>query len=262
MENGEGNSSAPPAKENVAHVAVRIPPFWDNNPTLWFAQVESQFQLGNVSVDGTKYGHVVANLSERQMLEVQDVIASPPAGNTKYATIKAALIERLSQSKGKQLQQLLHSEELDDRSPSQLLRRMRGLADGSVTDEVLKNIWLARLPEDTRKILTVSTGDLDDLCRVADRLHEIQPAAGQMHALERRIEELTRQLHECSSAPRKSRERVRSNSRSGSHSLSRSRRDNLKNGHGFCWYHECFGSKANKCREPCAFKSENLKGGQ
>jgi len=245
---------------SVAHVAVRVPPFWDSNPTLWFAQLESQFELAHITADSTKYGYVISNLSERQMLEVQDIVSAPAAAN-KYGTIKAALIERLSLSKGKQLTQLLHNEELGDRTPSQLLRRMMSLGDGSVTDEVLKNIWMSRLPADTQKILTVSSGNLEALARVADQLHELHPSTSHASVLEKRVEELTLQLHAYTSSSKHGREEERSRSRTRARSHSRGR-NRSSSKPGTCWYHRRFGDKARGCEEPCNYKAGNGKGSQ
>uniref|UniRef100_A0ABD2X807 DUF7041 domain-containing protein n=1 Tax=Trichogramma kaykai TaxID=54128 RepID=A0ABD2X807_9HYME len=40
----------------------RLPPFWRTGPELWFFQIESQFQVHNVTSDATKYHLVVAAL--------------------------------------------------------------------------------------------------------------------------------------------------------------------------------------------------------
>jgi len=39
----------------VNRVAIKIPPFWADEPELWFAQLEGQFALGGITQDATKY---------------------------------------------------------------------------------------------------------------------------------------------------------------------------------------------------------------
>lgn len=34
---------------------LRIPPFWPEDPDLWFAQLERQFTLCNITSDSVKY---------------------------------------------------------------------------------------------------------------------------------------------------------------------------------------------------------------
>ena len=46
----------------VNSVSLTLPPFWPEQPTIWFAQTEAQFVIRNISVELTKFYHVVAAL--------------------------------------------------------------------------------------------------------------------------------------------------------------------------------------------------------
>lgn len=248
----------------INRVAVKPPPFWKQNPVLWFAQLESQFVLAGVTADDTKYSYVVAALDEDMATEVQDILASPPSTD-RYPAIKNALIARLSQSETKRLEKLLRTEELGDRTPSQLLRRLRTLANNAVNEDILRNIWLSRLPPDAQKILTVCAGDLDALAQTADRIAEMYPstcvttvcpqpqADNSLAALQAQIAELTAEVTalrtHCESNRRKSRRYRSPGKRSRSPSSAR-----------ICWYHRRFGSEARKCSPPC--EKENSTGSQ
>jgi len=47
---------------NINRVAMHIPPFWTDDPELWFAQLEGQFALSIITDDDVKYGYVLSKL--------------------------------------------------------------------------------------------------------------------------------------------------------------------------------------------------------
>lgn len=240
-----------PTSALINTVAVKPPPFWRQNPVLWFAQLESQFVLAHVTADDTKYSYVAASLNEDLATEVQDILASPPSTD-RYSTIKNALITRLSQSETKRLEKLLRTEELGDRTPSQLLRRLRTLANNAVNEDILRNIWLSRLPPDAQKILTVCAGDLDALAQTADRIVEMYPSVSvaavspstdnTLTALQAQVAELTAQIAAL---------RTQYSSRQSQRHRSPRRRSRSPSTAKICWYHKRFGSEARKCNPPC-----------
>ncbi|XP_047996330.1 uncharacterized protein LOC125234169 [Leguminivora glycinivorella] len=159
----------------VCKVGVRVPPFNADEPALWFAQIEAQFQLSKITQDDTKFYYVAGQLEARYAMEVKDVITNPPAAD-KYGKIKAELIRRLSASQEKRTRQLLVHEELGDRSPSQFLRHLQNLAGTAATSELLQTIWCDRLPHNVQTILaSQSDQSLDKLADLADRVYELAP---------------------------------------------------------------------------------------
>ena len=109
----------PPAVATIA----KLPSFWPNDPSLWFAQVEAHFATRRITQQKTKFDHVVASLAPDVATEVRDIILAPPADNP-YDNLKKTRISRTTLSEQQRLRQLLHAEELGDRRPSQLLRKM------------------------------------------------------------------------------------------------------------------------------------------
>ncbi|KAK4887207.1 hypothetical protein RN001_003478 [Aquatica leii] len=120
---------------------VKLPPFWQVNPTLWFTQVDAQFYTYKLKSEITKYFTVISCLDSAVLQEVSDILVNPPETD-KYENLKRQLIERFS---------------LGDKSPSQLLREIKTLADNKVSDEVLKTLWLQRLPTNIQAILSASS---------------------------------------------------------------------------------------------------------
>ncbi|XP_064488511.1 uncharacterized protein LOC135400609 [Ornithodoros turicata] len=160
----------------VSSIAVKLPPYWDRIPSTWFIQAEAKFHLAGISSQRTKFYHVIAALSPSAAEEVFDIIASPPADDP-YDSLKNALLKRTSPSDRARLQQLLSSEELRDRRPSQLLRRMwqlHGEGTDATTQNFLRELFLQRLPRNVQTVLaTASKLSIDELASLVDAVMEV-----------------------------------------------------------------------------------------
>ena len=110
----------------VSSVTIKIPPFWPADPKVWFAQVDAQLTMKSITSQKTRFDHVVASLSPEYATEVRDLILKPPTVDP-YTELKKQLIKRTAASEKKRFRQLFSTEELRDRTPSQLLRRMQQL---------------------------------------------------------------------------------------------------------------------------------------
>lgn len=250
--------------EQIARVAVKPPPFWKNSPALWFIQLESQFALADIKEDGTKYNYVVAAIDSEALNSVSDIILSPPSTN-KYDSLKKRLIDAHSESESAKIQKLLQGVDIGDQRPSQLLTRMRALAGDNVGDNMLKSLWLNRLPTNTQTILTALSEELPKLATVADKIHDLSvpsainniatPSSSNTHALEQQIAELTKQVNELSTMVKRQQNRSRSRS---TRRKSPYRNNPQNSNNGYCFYHSRFGHKAKKCTSPCTYReSEN-----
>ena len=97
----------------------------------------------------TKFDYVVASLAPEFAQEVRDFILNPPASSP-YSNLRKILVEHTAASEQRRLQQLFNAEELGDRKPTQLLRRMQQLLGdkASSTDaSFLRELFLQRLPD-------------------------------------------------------------------------------------------------------------------
>lgn len=244
----------------IGHVAIKIGPFWKKDPELWFKQLEAQFALARVTTDETKYHHVVGKVDAEILDCCSDLIQTPPATN-KYAAIKSRIISEFTESKTNKMQQLLRSCELGDRKPSQLLREMKKLANGIVTDEsLIKMLWMQKLPETSQAVLKVSEDLLtaDQLAEQADKLGEISRGSNvaavstnnDPYAITELKKEIANITVEIAALKRKG--------WSPSQQTPSRSQGNVPNGNDpFCFFHRKFGAAARKCRQPCQFHTKN-----
>lgn len=249
----------PIQQPEVNRVGIRVPPFYPQKPALWFAQLESQFILANITSESTKFHHTMSNLDPSYAAEVEDIIVDPNPDN-KYTRLKSELIKRLSASKEKKVIQLITREELGDRTPSQFLRHLKNLAGPDVPDDFLRTLWTSRLPNNVQSIIaSQAKASLEEVAELADRvLDVVSPASclqvastssttardtnAQIAALTRQVRSLQAQLSR----------KTRSRSRNSNTSERRRSASNYKK-YNNCWYHNKFGNKAKKCIQPCDY---------
>lgn len=235
----------------VATVSVKLPPFWPADPHLWFAQVEAQFAIKGITAQKTKFDYVVSSLSPEFATEVRDLLIRPPE-DTPYDTLKTQLIKRTAATDQQKLQQLLSTEELGDRRPTQLLRRMQqlvgntpGLADGAL----LRELFLQRLPATVRMVLASadSSTPLTELAQMADKIVEV--AVPSIAAFQTPSYPNPTELEDLRSELASLKSTVKTLTRRRSPSPRPRRQDSQDQ---LCWYHERFGEAARKCKEPCS----------
>ena len=188
------HGSPPPVSDpTLATVSLKLPTFWPADPELWFAQVDAQFRTKRITSQVTKFEHVIATLDPQYAAEVRDIILKPPDTDP-YDRLKEELIKRTTASEQRRLQLLLNAEDLGDRTPSQLLRRMQQLMGGkAVTDDqsFVRQLFLQRLPPNVRMVLasTKDDEDLESLASLADKVMEVaSPAVNAVHTTELSIE--------------------------------------------------------------------------
>ena len=145
---------------------------------------------------------------------------------------------------------------ISERKPSKLLWLMRQLhGDGNTDTELLRELFLQRLPKEIRVVLTAMATDitktLDDLADTVDNMIEATGSTtsvdnnspyqipGQVTEIELLRQEVATLRH------------VRYHKRPAS-----------TNTKGFCWYHARFGKRerARSCAQPCSFSGNDKVG--
>lgn len=281
----EGPTTAPrtepavlaPATVVTSTVQIKLPPYWPSDPQIWFAQ----FNTRRITSQKTRFDYVISSLAPEVAHEVRDLLLRPPENN-QYDALKSALIQRTTLSEQRRLQQLFSAEELGDRKPSQLLRRVQQLLGdkASTTDSsFLLELFLQRLPPHVCMVLaSTDTTDLEKLAQLADKIVEVaaprvntttsqssnteinttttvsQSSNPEIQQLRAEISELKQLIQEATSRPQR---RHRSSSRPSRSQPSRPTSPDNSTSDNLCWYHHRFGDLARKCQPPCSRSQEN-----
>lgn len=268
MSDNEEFLDASPDTNRVNKVSVKIPPFWTPNPKLWFIQIESQFVTSGITADATKFHTVVAAIDSHVLAQVYDVIDPLPATGTMYDTLKKRIIKEFSESDQRKMKKLLSDHELGDKKPSALMREMRILGGANVSGELLKQLWLQRLPSQTAAILAVNQeDDCDRLAMLADRIHEttIDPqimatSTSKTHVqvsatsiINTDMVNLQKQVFELAGEVDALRNRKHKGNSQQNRTNHRGQTDQEQ-----CWYHRKYGNDAQKCRPPCVYSGNAL----
>ena len=245
---------------------------------MWFCQVENLFVTRRITSQQTKYAYIISSLQPEVAQEIRDLLLRPPEKDC-YEVLKAELIRRTSASEQKRIRQLLTTEELGDRKPSQLLRRMQQLlGDNKLDAKLFKQLFVQRLPTNAQLVVAPSLDklDIEGLANIADKILEVSPSSAPVAAvslptpspttqatadtddLRQLVSQLTLQVAKLSEQVTElSAHRSRSPQR---RTPSNSRRRSRSSSRGICWYHRRFRDRARHCIPPCNYSSSNQKG--
>ena len=285
---------APAASRPVA--SLRLPPLSTEETELWLSQVECALGVAGITDDLTRYQVLVVNLPTEVAVQVGDVISNPAPS---YASLTAALRDRLAQSRASRLEALLRHQQLGDQRPSELLRRMQGeLAMAGVLpadNGLLRTLYKQRLPKAARAALSLLPEDipLPELAAAADRFMEAttstqgqalsvsavqapppnQSAPDQLTASVAALTAAIGQMQTDLTSMRQvqyhqdqqHRYRGRSSSRfsrARSSSQRRGQQQQPQQQQQLCFYHLKFGAAARKCSDPCSWISSQQGNGQ
>ena len=206
-------------------VAVKVPAFWTNNPKAWFSQLEAQFGLRNVTVDDTKFWYVVSNL-DRDAADRCTAFLEAVPDTDKYPAIKRHLIRCFDLSDEERADRLLDLNQLGDRRPSELADVILRLCGTRDLNFLLRRIFMRALPCRIRSaIATCHVKGLQELAAEADLAMTSTAADTPVTPLSNCTERSSNDLNIDAVNP--------------------SRKRNL------CYYHQRFGARALRCRQPC-----------
>lgn len=176
--------------DTINKTVLEAPPLWKQNPALWFHYLEGQFQSAGVTTDDSKYHTIVAALDADVLCNVSDLIGNPPQKDM-YETIKTRIINEYTESDEHRINRLL-TLSLGNRKPSELLKEMKQLAAGMMTDDAVRIFWIQKLPAGLRSTVVLLSGTLDKIALMADKMIEMNPSQSDkaLQQLEYKVREL------------------------------------------------------------------------
>ena len=224
--------------------APKLPEFDSNDPELWFSRLESEFTMATPSVtDGPKrFAYASSRLSATHASAIADLIREEPRRPDIYQRFRQRMVDTYGPSETKRASNFMDYPDLGDGSAVEMAANMLQCLPPSarVPHPVLRETFLRKIPTD----LCNSLGKLTD--EDLDLLH-----------LGKRVDDLK--------ATRASGTAVNTVKTSGTKYKNKKRKteakDDGKNGvklevtphPDWCFYHEKFGKKAERCRPPCTF---------
>lgn len=215
------------------------------------------------------------------MNQVGDILTSCSADDpTLYSKVREHLISAFIPNADKSLAELFSTTPLNARRPSHMFREMRNItANANLTcdNQIIKTLWLQKLPVRFREILSVMPDDINTLITNADKLHDIieahtlpscaavstiptsapttTSANAETAALRVAVESLTKQMSLLQGQSHQRQVRSKFRSKSRIHTPPPTKGDDNRN--KFCYLHERYGDKAHRCKASnwCEFKS-------
>lgn len=248
-------------------VSPRLPLFTPNKPEVWFIIAEAQFSLAGINQQGTKFKHLLGQLDPSTVENLLDIAASETFTN-KYDLAKARLLKVYADSEEKKINKLLREVEMGDEKPSQFLLRLEVLGNGKVPENIIKNVWMDRMPKNIQTILAITEGSLQKLAEIADKLWELNSNYN-ISPVERKTEtspanlEIKKLNEKINMLEEKINQLLETNNNNRSRSPSPYKRSKspsrFKNTGKFCFYHFKFKENAKKCTPPCQWRAGNEK---
>jgi len=154
----------------MSNLSLPTAPFSSKDPEGWFRQLEAIFNLSKIEDDATKYVHLQARMDPLILRDVSKFFANEPATD-KYKSLNGKIIAKYSVPRDAQVLQLLEGLSLGNRRPSELLGEIQRLASTDVSENVMRTIFVKKLPETIGSILVGSGEQLQKLGELADKIY-------------------------------------------------------------------------------------------
>lgn len=304
----DDESAAPPVASNrdddtdkeVSTVsnAVKIPPPLMDTANLegFFLAVEYWFAASGITVaqDSKRFNFIMAQVPQKALVELKAKFEMLPATG-KYEFAKRTLTEHYSESQQRRMQRVLSEMALGDTKPSQLYYEMRRVANGSISDELLLDLWATRLPANIQHLVVANQGPINEKVAIADAVMESQrwrpinaissatprgaptdhapprsdPQCSHaqcienwkdvrqyLHSIRKTLTDLQNSMRATTQDRIPARTRRYSTTSDSSTGTQRTAPSSNQATSDVCWYHEKHGVRATKCRSPCSFKAK------
>ena len=227
----------------VGTLSVKLPTFWPDMPEEWFAQAEANFRARRISSQKTKLNLVVVALDPDTLKGVLDLIEEEP-NEESYGKLKARLVQSFQLSTVDKIKKAMEMPALTDESPVKLADKMIALTRGASGEEIVKTMFLAKLPDEVRKVMWAEPlSGWTEMKARANRLWHAKKDKRRPYVNET----------EVASAIEQEANAVRAAGKGGCNNGFRDfARTFQQIPGGPCVFHYFFGKSATRCRDPCS----------
>ena len=152
----------------------KIAPFYVNDVELWFNQLESQFDLHDITDDDERYRLACAALSREVASDVRDILLQPFLSH-KYISLRGVFIGRRGWTTPERVNKVISGEKLGTDIPSRFFRRPQKTAGFGTTavvgKAVIRQAFIRQMPVSIRAHLatTPDSTSLESFAVLADR---------------------------------------------------------------------------------------------
>ena len=253
---------------------VKLPEFWPESAALWFCRAEQEFALKSVTVDATKYSYLVSALPQVVANRVADELLDPDS-TAPYAVLKKRLLKTFTPSSFQRGEQLLALPPSPAEQPTVLMDRMLAMLPDGVPRKnpgfLFRTLFLQKIsPEVRAHVVGLEDVPMRELAEAADVVWTTSraaavaavmppPPAAECDDAASVYSSAVSQLGSLSLAPVSSVSAVgrpvpppaAAAAAHGAYAVPAA---------AYCYYHETWGSKAEKCRDPCSWKPRQRSG--
>ncbi|XP_050317619.1 uncharacterized protein LOC126751416 [Bactrocera neohumeralis] len=238
---------------------IPLPAMSEDSIEAYFYSLEFWFEASRVYSDTAKFNIVLASVPPAKLLQMRTLIDDTPATD-KFSYIRRKIIENFAESQQRRLQRVLKELPLGDRRPSDLYNEMRRTAGTTLSESILHDLWVSRLPPYAQAAIIATSVPISDKIKIADSITECLSLKDGGQIFEVRSEsqpqgelsDIRNEIAALSKTVGQLMRNVKSTGRQRSRSTSRGR-PVIQHTNSFCWYHAKFGANATKCRQPCSF---------
>lgn len=233
-----------------------LPQMREDNIEAYFYSLNFWFDAAGIVADITKFNIVLASVPPSKLMELRTIVDAAPRTN-KYGYIRTKLLENFTESQQRRLQRVLREMPLGERRPSDLYNEMKRAAGTTLSESILHDLWITRLPTYTQAAIIATNVPIVEKLKIADSITESiklrqgdcselctvqqstdQDLRAEIAALKQRLDQV------LSDHGHRFRPRSRSRTPAGT-------RNSHSSSNEMCWFHAKFGRNARKCRQPC-----------
>ena len=246
---------------------VKLPTFCAAEAVSWFQRAEIQFRLKRENSRTRMADHVLAALPQDVFVFLSDWLAGQ-GDSVDYDQLKSRLLQEFVATPEQRANKLLalSRQPLGDLRASTAFREMRALTrmprgDGTTqTLDLLRVLWLQRLPSDVRRGITkFSELSEDELIKLADSLQEADRGASSRSAMAATDAGAPQPPEEpddedvAAAAPSQPKRWPQTTQRRLPPRQPPRGAPPRKAAQGLCFFHSQFGHDARNCRLPCSW---------